>query len=62
MLGIMDHPFFSDTDWKALYRKSSPAPYIPLIKDAADSSNFGSYGEDKPIHDYKGDQNFFVDF
>ena len=62
LLGIMDHPFFSDTDWKSLYRKSAHAPYIPIVKDAADSSNFGTYGEDKPIHDYKGDQNFFVDF
>ena len=58
----MDHPFFSDADWKALYRKSAPAPYIPVIKDASDSSNFGTYGDDKPIPDYKGDQNFFIDF
>jgi cGMP-dependent protein kinase len=62
VVGIMEHAFFKDFDWKAIYRKTAPAPYVPVIKDSADSSNFGNYGEDKPTPEYKGPSEHFADF
>jgi hypothetical protein len=62
VLGIMEHPFFRDVDWRAIYHKTQAAPYVPVIKDAADSSNFGQYEEDKPVQHYTGSEQYFRDF
>jgi len=58
----MEHPFFRDVDWRAIYHKTQAAPYVPVIKDAADSSNFGQYEEDKPVQHYTGSEQYFRDF
>jgi protein kinase A len=60
--GIMDHPFFESIDWHALFYKSEPAPYVPVIKDSADASNFGAYEEEKSIPKYYGNQGLFANF
>lgn len=37
---LMDHPFFSDIDWKALNRKEVIPPFKPKLKSDTDTSNF----------------------
>ena len=60
--GLIDSPFFADLDWKAVYNHTAHAPYVPPIKDASDSSNFGSYEEEKNIPIYTGTQEHFRGF
>ena len=62
VLGIMEHPFFRDVDWRAIYHRTQAAPYVPKIKDASDTSNFGTYQEDKPVQAYTGSQECFNGF
>ena len=57
--GIIEHPFFCDIDWVALGKRQSVAPYIPVIGSQADSSNFGTYGEETGVPEYTGSQSFF---
>jgi serine/threonine kinase 38 len=45
---IKSHPFFNDLDWKNL--RDSPAPYIPEVKDEADTSNFDKFSEEEPLY------------
>jgi len=37
---IMEHPFFCNIDWKALYNLEIPPPFVPKVIDDADVSNF----------------------
>ncbi len=37
---VMKHPYFTDTDWDALYHKQMPAPFLPTITHRTDTSNF----------------------
>jgi len=37
---IMEHPFFFNIDWKALYDLKIPAPFVPKVSGEADVSNF----------------------
>jgi len=37
---IMEHPFFFNIDWKALYNLEIPAPFVPKVSGEADVSNF----------------------
>ena len=60
--GIIEHPFFSDTDWSALSKRQSPAPYVPHIDSLADSSNFGAYEEETSVPYYDGSQEYFDSF
>ena len=60
--GIMDHPFFEGTDWQVMCRKQQKAPYIPVIKGANDSSNFGAYDESTEIPLYSGSEEYFDTF
>jgi protein kinase A len=60
--GIIEHPFFSDTDWSALAKRQTPAPYVPHIDSLADSSNFGAYEEETSIPYYDGSQEYFDSF
>ncbi|KAK1026874.1 Serine/threonine kinase [Friedmanniomyces endolithicus] len=39
---IMSHAFFRNVNWEEIYRKSVPAPFIPVVKGRADTSNFDS--------------------
>jgi serine/threonine protein kinase len=51
---IKQHSFFADMDWQALRRMELPAPYVPKIKSASDTSNFDSYQEpDQPLEPYR---------
>lgn len=37
---IKNHPWFSDLNWQDVIRKKVEAPWIPMITDAMDTSNF----------------------
>jgi serine/threonine protein kinase len=39
---VMAHPFFSEVEWNDLYHKRVPAPFIPVVANRIDVSNFGS--------------------
>lgn len=39
---IMSHAFFRGVDWDDVYHKRVPAPFMPTIKNRADTSNFDS--------------------
>jgi hypothetical protein len=38
----MSHAFFRGVDWDDVYHKRVPAPFMPTIKNRADTSNFDS--------------------
>jgi hypothetical protein len=61
--GVIEHAFFADFDWKALYRRQMEAPFVPPIRDAADSSHFtAACAEDKGVPEFTGNQDFFKEF
>ena len=37
---VMSQPFFRNINWEDVYCKRIPAPFIPQIKSATDTSNF----------------------
>mmetsp|Transcript_23170 Transcript_23170/g.32073 ORF Transcript_23170/g.32073 Transcript_23170/m.32073 type:complete len:248 (-) Transcript_23170:102-845(-) len=37
---LKSHPWFREIDWPMLLRRQVEAPYVPVINDALDSSNF----------------------
>ncbi len=39
---IMSHAFFKNINWEDVYNKRVPAPFLPQIKNATDTSNFDS--------------------
>jgi len=39
---IMSHAFFRNINWEEIYAKKLPAPFLPQIKNATDTSNFDS--------------------
>jgi serine/threonine protein kinase len=39
---IMSQPFFRNINWDDVYQKRLPAPYLPQITSATDTSNFDS--------------------
>lgn len=45
---IKAHPFFQGLDWDNL--RESPAPYIPEVKDEADTCNFDQFAEEEPLY------------
>lgn len=42
---VKSHPWFKDVDWNVLERKKLRAPYLPKIRDEADTSNFARFPE-----------------
>lgn len=46
---IKSHKWFSSTNWIQIYQKDVEAPFIPKVKDMADTSNFDEY-EEEDIH------------
>ena len=59
---IIADPFFNDLDWSALIQQEIPAPYIPPVKSASDTSNFDEYEEEAQESVYTGDQALFANF
>ncbi|XP_043223886.1 cAMP-dependent protein kinase catalytic subunit 1 isoform X1 [Amphibalanus amphitrite] len=43
---IKGHKWFATTDWIAVYQKKVPAPFLPTLQSADDTSNFNTYEED----------------
>lgn len=39
---IMSQPFFRNINWDDVYHKRVPPPFLPVIKNATDTSNFDS--------------------
>ncbi|KAK3072923.1 Serine/threonine kinase [Teratosphaeriaceae sp. CCFEE 6253] len=39
---IMSHAFFRNVNWEDIYHKRVPAPFVPVVKNRADTSNFDS--------------------
>ena len=60
--GITNHPFFASVDWKALYAKRCPAPWVPPIKDKLDASHFDEYPSDDECEPYLDGGNWDADF
>lgn len=61
---IMTHPMFSSTgfNWEDLYKKRTPPPHKPKVRDALDTSNFDAVGEEDKVLAYTGDQKLFEGF
>lgn len=57
---ILEHPWFDDINWKKLYRKEIPSPYVPEIKDKNVKGNIlgglaSTFGFNKKRRDENGD-------
>lgn len=46
---IMNHEFYAGTNWEELLARKTPAPYIPVLKDATDTSHFDKTQTDIPV-------------
>lgn len=40
---VKSHPFFAGVNWDDVYSCRVPAPFVPRIRGARDTSNFDSY-------------------
>jgi len=45
-LGVKEHEWFDPLDWGDLEEKIIPPPYLPIIDNPTDTSNFDSYEEE----------------
>jgi hypothetical protein len=59
---IMNDVFFSTISWEAIRSREAVAPYRPVIKSDADSSNFNHYEETDKIPVFLGKQEIFDAF
>lgn len=59
---LKNHIFFSDVSWTEIGAHTYPAPFIPLITNALDCSNFDVYDEVEEIPVYERSQDVFADF
>lgn len=59
---IIKDAFFASSDWPSVSAQKAPAPYVPPIGDALDSSNFDAYEEEESIPEYIGTQEHFEKF
>lgn len=63
----MNHKWFRGVDFKLIYRKKIPPPWIPELRDQADTACFENYpdsedsgpGDDEDMANYDG---LFNDF
>jgi serine/threonine protein kinase len=47
---IMSHAFFRNVNWEDVYYKRVPAPFLPMVKSRADTSNFDpEFSSVKPV-------------
>lgn len=46
---IQKHKWFEGFNWDGLRKRSLKAPYVPKVKNAADSSNFDDYPSDEKV-------------
>ncbi|RQM28016.1 hypothetical protein B5M09_009822 [Aphanomyces astaci] len=63
MNDVVNHPWFATVnfDWKGLVNKTLRAPHVPVIKGAADVSNFDRCNEAHSVAKYAG-QDYFEGF
>ncbi len=40
---IKEHPWFAKMSWDAVFNCAIPAPFVPKVRDANDTSNFDDY-------------------
>ena len=59
---LKTHPFFRDINWDKMFERKLPVPFIPVIKDPLDTSNFEEYCEDDHCEPYQGSQDWCKDF
>ena len=60
---IRSHKFFAASEWDQILRKKIKAPWIPIIKDAMDTSNFDPCdGEDEDMTYHDDGTNWDADF
>ena len=43
---VITHDFFADIEWAVLERRQLPMPFVPVIRDEFDASNFDQYSDD----------------
>lgn len=48
-LDIMEHTFFADMDWEALYHKRIEPPFKPDVSDATDTKYFDKVRETRSL-------------
>jgi serum/glucocorticoid-regulated kinase 2 len=51
---IKNHPWFSSIDWDAIMRKEVKAPFVPVIRDELDVSNFDPEFTETAVESFKG--------
>lgn len=60
---IIDHKFFAGFDWRSLIFMKMEPPYIPVIKNISDTSNFSNYPDsNKEVQIIKQDKDPFYDW
>eukprot|EP01101_Sappina_pedata_P008412 TRINITY_DN4647_c0_g1_i1.p1 TRINITY_DN4647_c0_g1~~TRINITY_DN4647_c0_g1_i1.p1 ORF type:complete len:420 (+),score=114.98 TRINITY_DN4647_c0_g1_i1:184-1260(+) len=45
---IKEHQWFSQVDWDSVYQRRISGPFVPTIKNEADTSNFVKFAQDFP--------------
>ena len=62
---VKEHPWFAAgskggrMDWDRVYRGEAPPPYVPRVRNAADTSNFDRYpdSDGETAHELSGAEN-----
>ena len=44
---ISSHKWFDSTNFEQMYNREYPAPYVPTLSSAGDTSNFDEYDEEE---------------
>jgi serine/threonine protein kinase len=60
---VKNHKFFKTIDWTKLKSRGLTMPYIPKVKNAADTSNFSAYPDsDQKVKSLKKTEDPFIDW
>jgi serum/glucocorticoid-regulated kinase 2 len=51
---IRNHPWFASVDWEGLLRREVKGPFVPVIRDDLDVSNFDPEFTETAVESYKG--------
>ena len=54
---VKNHPYFKDIDWDALYNKKIQAPFVPVVNNDTDVSNFDIRFTTQSVERDDGDDN-----